>query len=870
MATLLVPNASANANAGGGGRGGAGGPLPALAEENNGIPERSPSRLSRFWASSNGPLGPNGNGGNGGGNGGNSGRGSWEDGSNSGGHSGSNSLSVPQRPRIASRRGSSFTPSHRNSVVSQMSLGARGGPRRSMLSGMSVDTEPVYNPPPQASSMASRLFEHFGRHGTRFLPDTHDTTPLGASASLSGSVAGVAGQGGPNGPLGKEQAVQVGAAVITSYILIAALSVYVIIFALVDAYATAVIWAAGAVTMAVSVSVFYWTKNYFIFTSTTQLVLDVTFFLGTIIGDPILCVCMTPAVMFTTMFSVRFGEWFTSLHLIGLGVAYALIANEIVDSDDLGLVGNEYYAFLIFTVVFQLLLSAISVRFIYYQVAVQKENLEKINYHLKMQNRTLQSELRELRNLQTEEVLGSPAEKVIHMLRGLLADHKTGLSEVQRSDLHHIIRLIGSNKLYVSNVSYSAIKPSENVDTETQKWVLDQLVQNAGEQDNTRKSASLVVSNMDNEESGVQDPTSPGGKNTRLSADGYKGSGKRPSSVVDLQRASFFKTSPEKLSDRLMEILDTLDQWNFDIFEFDKLAEGHALYFLGHHLLHKHEFIQEYSIPEETMRNFLTAIESGYINNPYHNAVHAGDVLQSYNSLICAGGLGQFVEPYEVFSCLLATIIHDYKHPGVNNNFLMSVDDPIAISFNDISVLENYHVSEAFKLMAQDEYNILKNIPKDMRKKIRKLTIELVLSTDMSRHADIMSALKNSISVGDLNGESYDSRLLMMKMAMKLSDVSNPAKAPIVAQEWTRRVTQEFYCQGDKEKDKGMPISPFMDRTSPMTSKAQIGFISFVVQPLAELWNSAMGTGLDCLQNLVANLDYWKTRVSHLDHAEIF
>eukprot|EP00001_Collodictyon_triciliatum_P169705 30063_1 len=98
-------------------------------------------------------------------------------------------------------------------------------------------------------------------------------------------------------------------------------------------------------------------------------------------------------------------------------------------------------------------------------------------------------------------------------------------------------------------------------------------------------------------------------------------------------------------------------------------------------------------------------------------------------------------------------------------------------------------------------------------------------------------------------------------MAMKLSDVSNPAKTPNVALEWTRRVTQEFYCQGDREKDKGLPISPFMDRSIPMTSKSQIGFISFVVQPLAELWNTAMGTGLDSLQNLSANLDFWKMKL---------
>eukprot|EP00002_Diphylleia_rotans_P030665 TRINITY_DN631_c0_g1_i1.p1 TRINITY_DN631_c0_g1~~TRINITY_DN631_c0_g1_i1.p1 ORF type:complete len:333 (-),score=73.18 TRINITY_DN631_c0_g1_i1:413-1411(-) len=256
----------------------------------------------------------------------------------------------------------------------------------------------------------------------------------------------------------------------------------------------------------------------------------------------------------------------------------------------------------------------------------------------------------------------------------------------------------------------------------------------------------------------------------------------------------------------------------------------------------------------------MASIEQGYVDTPYHNALHAADVLQSFNSLICRGGLIDILEPAEIFSCLFASIVHDFKHPGVNNNYLISVEDSLAIAFNDISVLENYHVSEAFRLMTDDNHSILKNVPKDVKKKIRKLSIELVLATDMSKHADIMGALKNSLSVGELNGSTIDSRMLLMKMAVKLSDVSNPAKLPHIAQEWTRRITEEFYNQGDKEKERSLPISPFMDRTAPVLSKSQIGFISFVVQPLAELWNSALHTCDESLQNLAANLEFWKAK----------
>jgi len=34
-------------------------------------------------------------------------------------------------------------------------------------------------------------------------------------------------------------------------------------------------------------------------------------------------------------------------------------------------------------------------------------------------------------------------------------------------------------------------------------------------------------------------------------------------------------------------------------------------------------------------------------------------------------------------------MIHDFKHPGVNNKFMVASSDPVAIRYNDAAVLEN-------------------------------------------------------------------------------------------------------------------------------------------------------------------------------------
>ena len=38
---------------------------------------------------------------------------------------------------------------------------------------------------------------------------------------------------------------------------------------------------------------------------------------------------------------------------------------------------------------------------------------------------------------------------------------------------------------------------------------------------------------------------------------------------------------------------------------------------------------------------FLMRVEDGYPSNPYHNRIHAADVLQSLHVLLCRGGLMQ-------------------------------------------------------------------------------------------------------------------------------------------------------------------------------------------------------------------------------------
>uniref|UniRef100_A0A3Q2WNT2 Phosphodiesterase n=1 Tax=Haplochromis burtoni TaxID=8153 RepID=A0A3Q2WNT2_HAPBU len=349
--------------------------------------------------------------------------------------------------------------------------------------------------------------------------------------------------------------------------------------------------------------------------------------------------------------------------------------------------------------------------------------------------------------------------------------------------------------------------------------------------------------------------------------------------------------APEPLiMEGLEPLMSQLNNWNFPIFTLIEKTNGKCgriLSQVSYRLFEDTGLFQTFKIPVKEFMNYFHALENGYRDIPYHNRVHATDVLHavwylttqpvpglpslmtdhgsasdsdsdsgithSHMGFLVSktytvsedgyGCLSGLIPALELMALYVAAAMHDYDHPGRTNAFLVATSAPQAVLYNDRSVLENHHAAAAWNLfLSQPEYNFLVNLDHVEFKRFRFLVIEAILATDLKKHFDFLAEF--NAKVGDdpstgIDWSNENDRLLVCQMCIKLADINGPLKCKELHLQWTEGIVNEFYEQGDEESSLGLPVSPFMDRAAPQLAKLQESFITHIVGPLCNSYDSA-------------------------------
>ncbi|ORY82446.1 hypothetical protein BCR37DRAFT_347119 [Protomyces lactucae-debilis] len=288
--------------------------------------------------------------------------------------------------------------------------------------------------------------------------------------------------------------------------------------------------------------------------------------------------------------------------------------------------------------------------------------------------------------------------------------------------------------------------------------------------------------------------------------------------------------------------------------------------------------LEPWHLSDDALRSFISTVRSAYHRlNPYHNFRHAVDVLQAlFYFTLSSSALPSFAgdhlasqrtlpsaiadlfTPQYILALMIVGLGHDVGHPGVNNAFLVATQAPLAVLYNDRSVLENLHGAALSRILC-------KHWPATQEPVMRKIILELVLSTDMALHFDYMTKFSdiNSLLASNELKQNANSasisklRLIIFAGLVKCADICNVARPLEVSKLWSSALLREFFNQGYLERSLGMPITKSFDPKQTVQAESQIFFTEMFAIPLFDSLKAALPILEPLIAQMQSNKAYW-------------
>ena len=327
---------------------------------------------------------------------------------------------------------------------------------------------------------------------------------------------------------------------------------------------------------------------------------------------------------------------------------------------------------------------------------------------------------------------------------------------------------------------------------------------------------------------------------------------------------SFTKYSSNLLESALIDINyppSRIVEKTFNIFELKEIiGQDNVLPIMGKVILDSFGLYSDEIISTEKLDPFLVSISNQYYKTTlYHNSMHGADVTQS----LCLYFLNSNAEEIcqslvlDLLGILIAALGHDLGHPGLTNPFHINSSSELAITYNDVSCLENFHTSKLFRTIRKPETDIFEKLSVQDYKTIRKRMIGNILSTDMANHGKIMTVIKSRIAINKAENKTkfellsgnektkFEEQQSLFDFLIHAADLAHNTKLFKISLKWVELLSEEFWLQGDKEKSMNLPVSFLCDRDSYNIPQSQVGFIKGFIIPT-----------FDCLVNIFPSLKY--------------
>ena len=344
---------------------------------------------------------------------------------------------------------------------------------------------------------------------------------------------------------------------------------------------------------------------------------------------------------------------------------------------------------------------------------------------------------------------------------------------------------------------------------------------------------------------------------------------------------SFSKYSSNLIESALTDInypLGRILEKTFNIFELKEIiGQDNVLPIMGKVILDSFGLYSDDIISTEKLDPFLVSVSNQYLKTTlYHNSMHGADVTQS----LCLYFLNSNAEEIcqslvlDLLGILISALGHDLAHPGLTNPFHINSSSELAITYNDVSCLENFHTSTLFRTIRKPETDIFEKLSVPDYKAIRKRMIGNILATDMANHGKIMTLIKSRIAINKAENKTkfellsgnektkFEEQQSLFDFLIHAADLAHNTKLFNISLKWVELLTEEFWLQGDKEKSMNLPVSFLCDRDDYNIPQSQVGFIKGFIIPTFDCLVDIFPTLKFTMNNAKTNLKRWERLVS--------
>eukprot|EP00485_Elphidium_margaritaceum_P013942 CAMPEP_0202729612 /NCGR_PEP_ID=MMETSP1385-20130828/186221_1 /ASSEMBLY_ACC=CAM_ASM_000861 /TAXON_ID=933848 /ORGANISM="Elphidium margaritaceum" /LENGTH=1351 /DNA_ID=CAMNT_0049395879 /DNA_START=144 /DNA_END=4199 /DNA_ORIENTATION=+ len=239
---------------------------------------------------------------------------------------------------------------------------------------------------------------------------------------------------------------------------------------------------------------------------------------------------------------------------------------------------------------------------------------------------------------------------------------------------------------------------------------------------------------------------------SNLDSDDYKNNSYSTHSVLNVvsaheQQQQYKFEIPRNLLSIMGKYGDRMERWDLDIFELmdDPLLAGKGLVFASFFLFRKIGLLEVTEIAQANLWRFLESVQLGYKDNPYHNRYHAVDVLFSTHYMFQTTFFKQHMTVWDQLGAYIAALCHDLGHPGFNNEWFVNTAGNLALLYGNESVLENFHISETFRILNESESNWMLSFPSSVRRYVATVIKRSILATDLKVHGTKMIQLQRMV-----------------------------------------------------------------------------------------------------------------------------